>query len=179
MDHTAKYAHIKGWGADLDPADRPAYPRERTPPRLEGVHWDQPEGQVQHIEVLRSREHPSRPPLFGTGPAPRGLSGNIRRFAFGFSESDVRHWLLLLLADRVDVGEGVVADLGRGHLPNLYAEMGGPAELKYNPWGFARKTLVLAAVLGMGYVALRGKRTKEGAPSPRRDSKAGSRRNAH
>src|SRR3712207_7304024 len=27
--------HIQGWGADLDPADRPAVPMERTPPRLD------------------------------------------------------------------------------------------------------------------------------------------------
>jgi hypothetical protein len=24
---------VSGWGVDLDPADRPAYPKERTPPR--------------------------------------------------------------------------------------------------------------------------------------------------
>ena len=35
-------SHIQGWGADLDHKDRPGYPMERTPPRLEGVHWDQP-----------------------------------------------------------------------------------------------------------------------------------------
>ena len=29
----AAHAHIPGWGADLDPANRPAYPKERTPPR--------------------------------------------------------------------------------------------------------------------------------------------------
>ena len=41
------YSHIQGWGADLDPQNRPAYPKERMPPRLSGVHWDQPEQQEQ------------------------------------------------------------------------------------------------------------------------------------
>jgi hypothetical protein len=35
-------SHIQGWGADLDPANRPAVPMERTPPRLD-VPWDAPE----------------------------------------------------------------------------------------------------------------------------------------
>ena len=34
--------NIQGWGADLDPAVRPAVPMERTPPRLDNVHWDAP-----------------------------------------------------------------------------------------------------------------------------------------
>jgi hypothetical protein len=34
--------------------------------------------------------------------------------AFRFSESDLRHWLLLLLADRVNVVEGVAAEVNRG-----------------------------------------------------------------
>ena len=155
MDTPNRYAHIPGWGTDLNPANRPAYPRERTPPRLDIVHEDPPTPQPQHIEVLRSVEHPVRPPIFGTGPAPTGLSGRIRRYAFGFSESDLRHWLLLLFADRVNMGEGLLADLARGHVPNLYAEMGGRAELKHNPMGTARKAALLAAVLGMAYLAVR------------------------
>jgi len=151
----ARHAHIPGWGVDLDLADRPAVPKERTPPRLEGVHWEQPVSQRASIEVLKSIEHPTRPPIFGTGPAPSGLSGSIRRYAFGFSENDVRHWLLLLFADRVNVGEGLVSDLAQGHVPNLYAEMGGRAELRHNPLGAVRKAAVLAAVIGLGYMAMR------------------------
>ncbi|RYF73687.1 MAG: hypothetical protein EOO22_08460, partial [Comamonadaceae bacterium] len=77
MDTPEKFAHIPGWGTDLDHANRPAYPRERTPPRLEGVHWDEPSPQPARIEVLTSVEHTTRPPIFGTGPAPSGLSGSI------------------------------------------------------------------------------------------------------
>ena len=32
----ADFSHIKGWGSDLDHKNRPAYPMERKPPRLEG-----------------------------------------------------------------------------------------------------------------------------------------------
>jgi hypothetical protein len=167
MNPQDKYAHIPGWGADLDRANRPAYPMERMPPRLENAPELPPTPQPARIEVLKSLEHPTRPPLFGTGPAPSGLSGSIRRWAFGFSENDLRHWLLLLFADRVNMGEGVVEDLARGHVPNIFAEMGGPAELRHNPMGAARKAVVVAAVLGLAYVALR----RKNEPAPRRLSR--------
>jgi hypothetical protein len=67
-------------------------------------------------------------------------------------ENDLRHWLLLLFADRVDV-----ADLRADYVPRIYAEMGGPAELGHNPGGAARKALALGAVLGLGYLATRRK----------------------
>jgi hypothetical protein len=39
-------ARIPGWGADLDPADRPSVPRELLEPRRSsGVHWVVPERQ--------------------------------------------------------------------------------------------------------------------------------------
>ena len=161
METPEKYAHIKGWGADLDHANRPAYPRERKPPRLEGIHWDQPAQQKPHMEILHSIERPGLTPLFGTGPAPSGLSGRLRRIAFGYSENDLRHWLLLLFADRVNMGEGLIDDLSRGRIPNLYAEMGGPAELRHNPVGAAQKALLLTAVVGAGWWWL----TRERRPS--------------
>lgn len=156
----AKYAHIQGWGSDLDPANRPAYPKERTPPRLDGVHWENPEQQPRSVEILRSNERPRMTPVFGTGQPPRGVSGRVRRFAFGFSENDLRHWLLLLLADRIDVGEGLVEDFSQGHVPRIYAEMGGRAELKHNPLGAARKALAIVAVSGLVYLWLRPRRTR-------------------
>lgn len=156
MDTPTRFAHIKGWGSDLDHANRPAYPKERTPPRLDPpVPWQEPEMQPRHVEVLRSTERPAMTPVFGSGQPPRGLSGGMRRFAFGYSENDLRHWLLLLLADRIDVGEGLVEDLARGHVPRIYAEMGGRAELKHNPVGAAKKALAVAAVLGTAYVLAR------------------------
>lgn len=155
MNTPEKYVHIKGWGADLNPINRPGYPKERTPPRLEPLDWTTPEQQLQRVEILRSNERPDMTAVFGTGQPPSGVSGWIRRFAFRFSENDLRHWLLLLFADRVNVGEGVAQDISRGHLPRIYSEMGGRAELMHNPSGAAKKTLVLIAGASVAYALLR------------------------
>ena len=154
METPQQYAHIQGWGADLDHANRPAYPRERKPNRLEGVHWREPEQQAQTVEILRSNERPAMTPLFGTSVPPTGMSGGMRRFAFRYSENDLRHWLLLLAADRVNMVEGLIADVAKGRVPNVYAEMGGPAELRHNPLGAAKKALVVTAAIGIGYLLL-------------------------
>lgn len=106
-------SQIPGWGADLDRKNRPAEPMERTPPRLEGVHWDEPERQPQHIEVLHSIERPDVTPVFGATVPPSGVSGMLRRRAFTYSENDLRHWMTLLMADRVNVVEGVLDDMRR------------------------------------------------------------------
>ena len=150
----ASHPEIPGWGADLDRKNRPAYPMEPTPPRLEGVHWDQPEQQAAHVEVFHSTERPGLTPVFGTSTPPRGLSGRLRETAYQLSENDVRHWLLLLLADRVNVVEGIGDDLARGHLPNIFGEMGIRAELRHNPAGLARKVAIAGAVAGIGYYLL-------------------------
>ncbi|HLL13431.1 MAG TPA: hypothetical protein VK570_20375 [Rubrivivax sp.] len=147
------YAHIAGWGADLDRAQRPAVPMERMPARLDNVPPTQQ--QPLTVEVLHSNERPGITPVFGSTLPPRGLSGSMRRMAFKFSENDVRHWLALLAADRVNMVEGLLSDLARGHVPNIYAEMGGRAELRHNPAGAARKALVVGAVLGAGYLLWR------------------------
>lgn len=144
---------IAGWGADLHHAMRPAYPMERTPPRLHGVHWEAPSPQPATVEVLLSTERPGITPVFGTAVPPRGLSGAVRRLAFKASENDVRRWLLLMLADRIDVVEGFLADLAKGHVPNVLAEMGAAAELRYNRDALVRKLLLLA-VLGTAAVLI-------------------------
>jgi hypothetical protein len=56
---------------------------------------------------------------------------------------------MLLFADRVNVVEGILDDLAHGHVPNLFAEMGGPAEWKYNRQGFIRKAMIAGAVVGL------------------------------
>jgi hypothetical protein len=152
------YSHIQGWGADLDPRNRPAYPMERMPPRLSGVHWDRPAQQLQKVEILVSNERPGITPVFGTSTPPSGLSGKIREFAFTFSENDVRHWLLLFFADRLNVSEGLIDDLTKGKVPNLYKEMGWGAEFKYNRAAATRKVAIGAAVLGIAaYLVMRKK----------------------
>ncbi|TFW10447.1 hypothetical protein E4K72_00990 [Oxalobacteraceae bacterium OM1] len=151
---------MKGWGADLDPNDRPAYPMERTPPRLEGLHWHDVEEQPLKMKVYHSVERPGITPVFGTSTPPSGLSGKIRDVAYGYSENDVRHWMLLLLADRVNVVEGIGQDLMRGHVPNVFAEMGIKAEWQHNRAGLVRKAAVTSAVIGVGYFLLKRRSTR-------------------
>ncbi len=70
MENKKDYSHIQGWGADLDPVNRPAYPKERIPARLKGIHWDHPEQQKQTVEILRSNERPDITPVFGQARRP-------------------------------------------------------------------------------------------------------------
>ena len=65
---------------------------------------------------------------------------------------------MLLMADRVQMGEALIDDLSRGHLPNLYAEMGGRAELRHNPMGAARKAAIGIAALAVVAIVLKGRR---------------------
>jgi hypothetical protein len=94
---------IPGWGADLNPADRPSVPKERAGDT--GAHWEFPPRQTQHVPREKSTEHKFVTPVFGTAQPLRGLSGEIRRYAYGFSEGQTAHWMLLMLGDRVDVLE--------------------------------------------------------------------------
>jgi hypothetical protein len=156
-----RHAHIKGWGADLDHANRPAYPMERTPPRLKNVHWHEPEQQPVTTRVFHSTERPGITPVFGTTLPPRGLSGAMRAWAFKYSENNIFHWLLLMFADRVNVVEGVGDDLRSGHVPNIFSEMGGRAELKHNAAGFARKVIVTSAIAGIAIMLVNNRRRRQ------------------
>jgi len=116
-------AQIPGWGADLDPADRPSYPREQ--PGIEtGARWDFPERQPEKWPRERSVEHAFLPPVFGTSTPPAGLSGAIRRYAYKYSEGRAAHWLLLIGADRVDAWEHHLKSLATPHPDNPVTETG-------------------------------------------------------
>lgn len=142
-----EHAHIIGWGVDADPQNEPTYPMKNyTGDDHKRLHWDRPELQPETVEILKSNERPNMTAVFGTSSPPSGLSGAIRRYAFRFSESEYGHWLPLLLADRVNVVEGIIDDLSRGHIPNIFAEKGWKAEWKHNPKGLTQKVLIGAAV---------------------------------
>src|SRR3712207_1737638 len=68
-------ARIPGWGADLDPADRPGYPKLNYAPDTTGAHWDFPERQPEKQPRERSIEHAFLTPGFGTAQPLRGLPG--------------------------------------------------------------------------------------------------------
>jgi hypothetical protein len=160
MNYT-DHSHINGWGADLALENRPAVPKECMPPRLD-VPWDRPERQPVEVEILMSVEHVQRPAAFGTSSPPSGLSGVIRRVAFKLSESDIRHWLLLIFADRINVVEGVIDDLLHGHVPNIFAEMGWNAKFKYNTGNAILKSAIIAgALVGGLYMLNRRKERRE------------------
>ncbi len=96
-------ARIPGWGVDLDPNDRPSVPRERFDPDLSGAHWELPERQPEKWPRERSIEHEALPPVFGTSCPPKGVSGAMRKYAYAkLSEGRAAHWLILVVADRVD-----------------------------------------------------------------------------
>ncbi len=99
-------ARIPGWGADLDPKDRPSVPKLRWQEDRTGAHWDFPDRQPEKWPRERSIEHEFLTPVFGTSCPPRGVSGALRRYSYrGFSEGRAAHWLLLLAADRIDAWE--------------------------------------------------------------------------
>src|SRR4051794_41570367 len=75
-------ARIPGWGADLDPKDRPSVPRERFDPTVTGAHWEFPDRQPEKWPRERSIEHKVLTPAFGTACPAEGLSGAIRKLAY-------------------------------------------------------------------------------------------------
>jgi hypothetical protein len=125
-------ARIPGWGADLDPSDRPAVPKERFDPDLSGAHWDFPERQPEKWPRERSVEHAFLTPVFGTSCPPHGVSGAIRRYAYTYSEGRAAHWLLLLAGDRVDAVENHLRSFLTLHPDNPITETGVLSEFSHH-----------------------------------------------
>jgi hypothetical protein len=124
-------ARIPGWGVDLDPWDRPSFPREQR--LATGAHWDFPERQPEHWPRERSVEHQFLTPVFGTSCPPKGLSGVIRKHAYAqYSEARAAHWLLLLAADRVDAWESHLASFATTRPDNPVTETGVTSELSHH-----------------------------------------------
>jgi hypothetical protein len=117
---------------DLDPADRPSFPKEAL--QDTGAHWDFPERQQPRGPREKSTEHKFLTPVFGTAQPLRGLSGVIRRYAYTFSEGRTAHWLLLIAGDRVDVLESRITALLQGRPDNPVTETGVLREFKGNAY---------------------------------------------
>jgi hypothetical protein len=83
MDETQ--VPIPGWGIDIEPERRPGYPMEQE----RHVGFDTVQGAAPYTDTI---------PL-------RGLSGVIRRAAYKLPDWKPRRWMMLMLADRVDVLE--------------------------------------------------------------------------
>jgi hypothetical protein len=149
MERTARdFSEIKGRGVDADPKNDPTYPmKSRNDGEHAGYSWERPPQQPITVEVLHSNERPDVTAVFGTSTPPSGLSGVLRRLAFRYSESSYGHWLPLVLADRVGVVEGVLGDLKRGQVPNIFAERGWTAEWKHNRTSLVRRVLLRACLV--------------------------------
>lgn len=126
-------ARIPGWGADLDPKDRPAVPKLQYQEDLSGAHWEFPERQPEKWPRERSIEHESLTPVFGTSCPPKGLSGALRKLAYRrYSEARTAHWLILVAADRVDAWESHLRSFATVHPDNPVTETGVLSELKHH-----------------------------------------------
>ncbi len=157
----AAYKHIPGWGIDADPENDPTYPMKHyTGADHLRLMYKRPISQPQDMEILQSIERPELSSVFGTAPGPKGLSGMLRRFAFTKSEGHAGHWLTLMLADRVDVVEGLVEDIGHGILPNIPAEKGWGAKWEHDREGALRQigtTLAITAAIAAFFLVRRSR----------------------
>ena len=134
-------ARIHGWGVDLDPTDRPSVPQEEYDPEATGAHWDFPDRQPEKWPRERSVEHKFLTPVFGTSTPPRGLSGAIRRYSYRkYSEGRAAHWLLLMLADRVDAVESHVRSMASLRPDNPITETGVMSEFSHHGLSARTKT---------------------------------------
>ena len=124
-------ARIPGWGVDIDPRDRPS--AHRLLPVPDDASTDLPERQPVLVPRERSIEHAFLTPVFGTTCPTKGVSGAMRRYAYlRFSEARAAHWLLLLLADRVDATGSHLRSLVTRRPDNPITETGLRSELTHH-----------------------------------------------
>lgn len=137
---------IKGWGSDLDPDRRPGVPRDGGPEIGREFLYPDIDPQLPHVRIHKSTEHERLTPVFGTSCPPSGLSGLIRDRAYEFSEGRLLRWMLLLLADRVNVLEDLGRDLVSLRPPNVIAEMGLRTEWRHNRRRFVAQVTAVASL---------------------------------
>jgi hypothetical protein len=124
---------IPGWGADLDPKDRPSVPKLQFREDLTGAHWEFPDRQPERWPRERSIEHKFLTPVFGTSCPPKGLSGVLRRLSYRrYSEGRAAHWLLLIAADRIDAWESHLASFVTLRPDNPLTETGVRSEFTHH-----------------------------------------------
>ena len=151
------FRRIQGWGVDLDPRNRPMVPRELpsdvTNVRGDVRHWQEPRPED---EIFVSIEHPNRTPVFGTACRPKLLSGVLRRYAYRYGEGTNRHWITLLLSDRIDVAESMITSALRGKPDRYIKEKGWGAKLEHGDGGqMLAVGATVAGVLALGVWMLR------------------------
>ena len=152
---------IPGWGMDADPENDPTYPMKHgNGADHQRLEYDKAPQQPVDMEIFHSIERPNVTRVFGTSTPPTGLSGAIRRYAYKYSEATSAHWMTLMLADRVNVFEGILDDLRHGIVPNLWVERCWRAEWKINRPGMLQK-MALGALAVTGTVVLLSRKTRK------------------
>jgi hypothetical protein len=74
-------------------------------PHPEPHAFIKPPRQQSEVKQLHGRLAQPYPPVWGTAQPLKGASGIVRRRALHHPEYRARRWLLLMLADRMDVWE--------------------------------------------------------------------------
>lgn len=165
--HTAaavprNYRQIPGWGTDLDPANRPSYPKE-LPSNVTTARGDVPAWQKPTHRIHMSNEHPNLTPVFGTSCPPKALSGLIRDYAYQYGEATNRHWMTLVFADRVDMIETMITDALRGRPDNIVREKGWATLWHYADDETKRRYLMIGGAtlgaLALGVALSRSRRS--------------------
>jgi hypothetical protein len=87
-------------------------------------------------------------PVYGTANPPHGLAGVMRRWAYAYPENLARHWMVLMLADRVDVMEDRLGGVLERPLKSVGLD-GVGRRVRRNPFA------ALAVVAGAGWLATR------------------------
>ena len=103
----------KARAVDASRRNRPGVPMERPPEPLAGSRTPI-EPQHADVKVFKHESRADLPPVYGTAQPPAGLSGLLRKWAYGYPDNLTRHWMMLMLADRVDVLEHNVRRSLRG-----------------------------------------------------------------
>lgn len=153
--------HIAGWGIDANPENDPTYPMKHwNGADHQRLNYQKPPQQPVNVEILQSIERPGVSRVFGTSTPPKGLSGEIRRWAFKQNESTYLRWVPLVLADRINVIEGYLDDFKHGIIPNPFAERGWKAEWKYNRKNVVRNVAISVALTAAVVMFIKQKNKK-------------------
>jgi hypothetical protein len=141
------FRQVRGWGVDLH--HRPMFPRELQSD-VQTARGEVRDWQVPQEKIHNSIEHPNLTPVFGTSCPPKGLSGRMRDYAYQYSEGTNRHWLTLILADRVDMIESLFSGVIEGKPDNWVAEKAWGTRLRaVDPARRVRFMAAGAAVVGV------------------------------
>ncbi len=89
-------------GFDLARERRPGYVVNRGVRPWPNSRWPIEPQRASVPVFMHGRSNKTFPPVFGTDAPPHGLSGALRRLGYAYPDHLTRHWMILLLADRVD-----------------------------------------------------------------------------